>query len=204
MNLNLQVSNFFSNVTGVAIDWLVNLIVVMTYIYIPSHCVHGLPWQPPTHYRVADNSSVNKMSLNNLSTVYGPNLLSPGGNEMQMDVVTPVSVVLFFLNCPAEYFDETLFGRSDLSTSTSSSNKSRNTGGRGSYTPSSEQRDSSINISVTPLPLKRVPTDELDAPLGSSPSRGINRRSRRSSNKLLVATKSETKTPIPSGKESLV
>ena len=151
---------------------------------------------PP--HRVADNSVENKMSLNNLSTVYGPNLLSPGGNEMMhMDVVTPVSVVLFFLNCPEEFFDESLYGQSDLSTSTSSSNKSRNTGGRSSFTPG-ERKDSS---SAAPVPLRRVATDEADS-AHSSPSRGIQRRSKRSgSNKLLAAI---TKNPLPSGKESIV
>ncbi len=161
---------------------------------------------PPPH-RVANNAIENKMSLNNLSTVYGPNLLSPGGDEMRMDVVTPVSVVLFFLNCPEEFFDESLYGQSDLSTSTSSSNKSRNTGGRGSFTPG-DWRDStsSTATAAAPIPLRRVATDECDTttPHSSSPSRAIHRRSRRSSNKLLAAIKNETKTPFPSGKESFV
>lgn len=59
------------------------------------------------------------MTLNNLATVFGPNLLRPGSNSgdhpdaylsaVTMDVVTPVSVVLYFLNCSEEYFDEHLF-----------------------------------------------------------------------------------------------
>ena len=138
------------------------------------------------------------MSLNNLSTVFGPNLLSPGGNEMKMDVVTPVSVVLFFLNCPEEFFDETLFGQSELSSSTSSSNKSRNTGGRGSFSQG-EKRDSNGGA---PLVAKRASVDELDAPLSASPSRGGIRRSKRGSHKLFNALKSESK--VPSGKESVI
>lgn len=52
------------------------------------------------------------MTLTNLATVYGPNLLHPGTAEpaylsmMAMDVVTPVSVVLYYLNCPEEFFDD--------------------------------------------------------------------------------------------------
>lgn len=51
------------------------------------------------------------MTLTNLATIFGPNLLRPGGagleiNLAAMDVVTPVSVVLYYLNCPEEYFDE--------------------------------------------------------------------------------------------------
>lgn len=60
---------------------------------------------------MAANSDDNKMTLTNLATIFGPNLLRPGGagldiNIAAMDVVTPVSVVLYFLNCPEEYFDE--------------------------------------------------------------------------------------------------
>lgn len=62
-------------------------------------------------HRVAANSQHNKMTLTNLATIFGPNLLRPGGagseiNVAAMDVVTPVSVVLYYLNCPEEYFDE--------------------------------------------------------------------------------------------------
>lgn len=51
------------------------------------------------------------MTLTNLATIFGPNLLRPGGagleiNIAAMDVVTPVSVVLYYLNCPEEYFEE--------------------------------------------------------------------------------------------------
>lgn len=140
------------------------------------------------------------MSLNNLSTVFGPNLLSPGGNELKMDVVTPVSVVLFFLDCPEEFFDESLFGNSELSTSTSSSTKSQNTGSRSSF-PQAEKRDSNGGA---PLALRRIHTDELDSPPASgSPTRGGGmRRSKRGSNKLLNAFKSDSK--LPSGKESVI
>ena len=65
--------------------------------------------------RVAANSSENKMTLNNLATVFGPNLLRPAAKTIeaqtaaQIDVVTPVNVVLYYLNCPEDIFDESLF-----------------------------------------------------------------------------------------------
>ena len=52
------------------------------------------------------------MNLNNLATLFGPNLLQPAsmaGDQMAVDVVTPVSVVMYFLNCPEEFLDESLF-----------------------------------------------------------------------------------------------
>lgn len=66
--------------------------------------------------RVAANSATNKMTLTNLATIFGPNLVRPGGagseiNIAAMDVVTPVSVVLYYLNCPEEYFEESASNR---------------------------------------------------------------------------------------------
>ena len=52
------------------------------------------------------------MNLNNLATLFGPNLLQPAsvaGGQVAVDVVTPVSVVMYFLNCPEEFLDESLF-----------------------------------------------------------------------------------------------
>jgi len=49
------------------------------------------------------------MTLTNLATVFGPNLLHPGNSDataFNMDVVTPVSVVLYYLNCPEDFFNE--------------------------------------------------------------------------------------------------
>ena len=116
---------------------------------------------------------------------------------MKMDVVTPVSVVLFFLNCPEEFFDESLFANSPQSTGTSSSNKSRNTGGRGTFASGEGEvrRDSTSNL----IPGKRPSVDEQDFSMSSSPNR-LFRRSKRGSNKLLTAIKS----PHVSGKESVI
>lgn len=81
--------------------------------------------------RVAANSSENKMTLNNLATLFGPNLLRPSGtNPMEMnaaavDIVTPVSLVLYFLNCPEEYFDENLFRSPEASSLGSRRDKKR-------------------------------------------------------------------------------
>lgn len=130
------------------------------------------------------------MSLNNLSTVFGPNLLSPGGDALNMDVVSPVSVVLFFLNCPEEYFDESLFGNSPQSTySTSSSTKSK---GFVSF-EGEARRDNTSTL----IPIKQPPTDEHDFAICSSPNRFF-RRSKKGSNKL------STKNVHVAGKESAI
>lgn len=72
------------------------------------------------------------MTLTNLATIFGPNLLRPGGagleiNIAAMDVVTPVSVVLYYLNCPEEYFEE---GPNTSKTSPTSTEQGRGTGDR--------------------------------------------------------------------------
>ena len=65
-------------------------------------------------HRVAANSELNKMNLNNLATLFGPNLLRPAPtgqensllNMAAVDVATPVNVLMFFLSCPEEILDE--------------------------------------------------------------------------------------------------
>lgn len=67
-----------------------------------------------TLLRVAANSELNKMNLNNLATLFGPNLLRPAPtgeensllNMAAVDVATPVNVLMFFLSCPEEILDE--------------------------------------------------------------------------------------------------
>ena len=73
------------------------------------------------------------MTLTNLATIFGPNLLQPGGDgsQINMDVVTPVSVVLYFLNCPEEYFDEGSNRTSPDSTGASGGSGSGSGGRRG-------------------------------------------------------------------------
>lgn len=59
-------------------------------------------------FSVAAESEINKMTLNNLATIFGPNLLRPGGNQPTgpFDVMSPVNVLMFFLVCPLEVFDD--------------------------------------------------------------------------------------------------
>ena len=54
------------------------------------------------------------MTLQNLATVFGPNLLRPGGprgapgtiDVSAMDVVSPVKILIFFMECPEEIYQE--------------------------------------------------------------------------------------------------
>ncbi len=61
------------------------------------------------------------MTLANLATVFGPNLLRPAFKAdqpaAQVDVVTPVNVVLYYLNCPEEILDENFIRVSPTPTS---------------------------------------------------------------------------------------
>ena len=98
-----------------------------TYVFIPSP---PPPLPPP---RVAANSSSNKMNLNNLATLFGPNLLRPApmGQEESllsmaaMDVATPVNVLMYFLSCPEEYLDETQVQTSPVSTASTGRGRRR-------------------------------------------------------------------------------
>lgn len=60
-------------------------------------------------FSVAAEAELNKMNLNNLATVFGPNLLRPGTNQTAAaawDVISPVNVLMFFLTCPMEVYDD--------------------------------------------------------------------------------------------------
>ena len=52
------------------------------------------------------------MNLNNLATLFGPNLLRPGSNQAAaaFDVMSPVNILMFVLTCPIEFYDEPSFG----------------------------------------------------------------------------------------------
>lgn len=162
------------------------------------------PPHPPHHthtHSVAKHLTDNKMSLNNLATIFGPNLLHPGTTTMEafmMDVVTPVSVVLFFLNCPEEYFDENLFRASPDSTAAAAvssavpsppvpqesqiSQVSRVFGG--------SRRESGGSVRQRPKP---------DVDLGDIP-KGVLRRSQRRTSK--GSTKTQSASSLRSFKES--
>ncbi|KAL5477962.1 hypothetical protein EMCRGX_G024828 [Ephydatia muelleri] len=80
--------------------------------------------------RVAQQSATNKMTLPNLATVFGPNLLRPADtsdsiSHAALDVRTPVSVLLYFLNCPDDFFDESVIGSSPHQTGSSSGMRSK-------------------------------------------------------------------------------
>lgn len=126
----------------------------------------------------------NKMTLTNLATIFGPNLLRPGGagleiNIAAMDVVTPVSVVLYYLNCPEEYFDEGSNRTSPDSTGAGGSGSGGRRGGVGieemRSSPSGGVAEPNF-IRSSQLQLK----DQLNPEEPSFPGK-VTRRSRRAS-----------------------
>ena len=72
-------------------------------------------------YRVAEHSSENKMTLGNLATVFGPNLIRPATSQGDMtleslDVMSQVGVLHYFLTLPSEMLDSSAWKRSSPGT----------------------------------------------------------------------------------------
>jgi len=72
-------------------------------------------------HRVADHSSENKMTLGNLATVFGPNLIRPATSHGDMtleslDVMSQVGVLHYFLTLPSEMLDSSAWKRSSPGT----------------------------------------------------------------------------------------
>lgn len=81
-------------------------------------------------FSVASMVEFNKMTLNNLATVFGPNLFRQGHSEDKpasmaaaFDIMSPVNILMFFLTCPEEVFDEIAPGSTPSSYSKGSSKK---------------------------------------------------------------------------------
>ena len=150
---------------------------------------------------MAVHSTENKMSLNNLATIFGPNLLHPGTTTMEafmMDVVTPVSVVLFFLNCPEEYFDENLFRASPDSTAAASC-----------AAPSQPQESQISQVSRVFGGSRResggsVRHRQKDEDSGEVSVKGVLRRSQRRSSKGNTSSKTQSASSLRSFKESVI
>lgn len=164
------------------------------------------PAHPHPKNSVAMHSAENKMSLNNLATIFGPNLLHPGTTTMEaflMDVVTPVSVVLFFLNCPEEYFDESLFRASPDSTAAAAA------AGVSSVAPSQPQESHVSQVSRVFGGSRRESSGSVrhrskgkdDEDSGEISVKGVLRRSRRSSK---GSTKTQSASSLRSFKESAI
>ena len=70
---------------------------------------------------MAEHSSENKMTLGNLSTVFGPNLIRPATTQGDMtleslDVMSQVGVLHYFLTLPPEMLDSSAWKRSSPGT----------------------------------------------------------------------------------------
>ena len=71
--------------------------------------------------RVADYSNENKMTLTNLATLFGPNLIRPGKRENReleatLDIMSQVGVLMYYLSLPSEMYDITEWQRTSPST----------------------------------------------------------------------------------------
>ena len=116
-----------------------------------------------------------------------------------MDVVTPVSVVLFFLNCPEEYFDESLFRASPDSTQAASSAPSQPQESQVSQVSKmfgGSRRESGGSVRHRPR------KDEED--LGDISVKGVLRRSARRSSKGNTTAKTQSASSLRSYKESVI
>lgn len=72
-------------------------------------------------HRVAEHCSENKMTLGNLATVFGPNLIRPASSHGDMtleslDVMSQVGVLHYFLTLPTEMLDSSAWKRSSPAT----------------------------------------------------------------------------------------
>lgn len=81
-------------------------------------------------HSVASMVEFNKMTLNNLATVFGPNLFRQGYSDDKpasmaaaFDIMSPVNILMFFLTCPEEVFEEMAPGSTPSSYSKASSKK---------------------------------------------------------------------------------
>ena len=115
-----------------------------------------------------------------------------------MDVVTPVSVVLFFLNCPEEYFDESLFRASPDSTAASST-PAQPQDGQGNKGNQGNRRESSGSVRY-----RSKGKDEEDLGREVSAAGVLRRSTRRTSNKGTPPSKTQSSGSLKSFKESVI
>lgn len=120
---------------------------------------------------VAAESETNKMTLNNLATLFGPNLLRPGTNSQSaaaaFDVMSPVNVLMFFLICPVEVYDDPSASNSAPSSASKKSKKRQELLLEGGDTSSVASSQSTGFITPTVAPASS-PSDTLHA--SSTPS----------------------------------
>lgn len=117
-----------------------------------------------------------------------------------MDVVTPVSVVLFFLNCPEEYFDESLFRASPDSTAAASgaapSQPQESQVSQVSRVFGGSRRESGGSV--------RHRSKDEDSGEVSAALKGVLRRSQRRTSKGSTSSKTQSASSLRSYKESVI
>ena len=111
------------------------------------------------------------MTLNNLATLFGPNLLRPGTNSQSaaaaFDVMSPVNVLMFFLICPLEVYDDPSASNSAPSSASKKSKKRQELLLEGGDTISVASSQSTGFVTPTVAPASS-PSDTLHA--SSTPS----------------------------------
>ena len=126
---------------------------------------------------VAAHAEYNKMTLNNLATVFGPNLFRPGTSEddppniaAAFDIMSPVNTLMFFLNCPEEVFDEIGPGSTPNSFSKSSSKKQLGLEEDNLSISSAQSSGYTTSLAVPTSPVGVSPSASSPTPLFNPPS----------------------------------
>lgn len=135
------------------------MIIIITIHYnlcIPVNYRHTF------YHSVARSASENKMTLNNLATVFGPNLLRPGFTSgdfavAAFDVMSPVNILMFFLTCPEEVYDEPWGSYSSAPNSTSRSSLSKSRKRSGLINDDTTSISSSNSTGFTTVPPQSPP-----------------------------------------------
>ena len=114
---------------------------------------------------MAEHSSENKMTLGNLATVFGPNLIRPATSQGDMtleslDVMSQVGVLHYFLTLPSEMLDSSAWKRASPGTLRK---RIRNLSDQpGSASPRPGDRNSGLSTHSSKLPRSKSSTASID------------------------------------------
>ncbi len=137
------------------------------------------------------------MTLNNLATVFGPNLFRPGITEdsppniaAAFDIMSPVNTLMFFLTCPEEVYDEVNPGSTPNSFSKGSSKKQFGHEEDATSISSAQSSGFTTSLTVPTSPVGVSSSTSSPTPLFNPPSSHV------STTPTTVATTTPTSGPI--------